>query len=143
MVIAEWKHPGIFQADPQKVAGELKTLGDEITPDQIVDAARDASTELHKCFEWDNDVAAEKWRKHQARQLLCFLVIREEEPKPDTVPVRVYYKIDDGGYKHCERVFTRADEYQNLLQTALAELRAFKMKYARLQELSEILALIE
>lgn len=143
MITHTWKMPGIFKADAQKVGEEIRALGDEVTPQQLVEAAKDESTELHKCFDWDNDVAAEKWRLHQARQIFCFLVIREEEPEPESVPVKVWNKIDNGGYKHVERVFRREDEYQKLLQTAYAELRAFKIKYARLQELSEILALID
>lgn len=143
MITHTWKMPGIFKADAQKVGEEISALGDEVTPQQLVEAARDESTELHKCFEWDDTIAAEKWRLHQARQVFCFLVIREEEPKPEDVPVRVWHKNDSGGYKRAELVFRQEDEYQKLLQAAYAELRAFKIKYARLQELSEILALID
>ena len=134
---------GLYKADAQRVAEEIYSIGDDVTPEQIVEAAKDEQSELHKCFDWDNDIAAEKWRKAQAREILRFLVIREKEDEPAAVPVRVFYKNDNGGYKQAEKVFQREDEYQKLLQTALAELRAFKVKYARLQELSEILALID
>ena len=140
---AIWKLPGIFRADAQKVADEIRALGDEVTPEQIVDAARDENTELHKCFDWDDTIAAEKWRLHQARQVVCFIVYRERDSSPETAPVRVFHKIDSGGYKPSVMIFRNEDEYQKLLQAAYAELRAFKIKYARLQELSEILALIE
>ena len=141
---AIWKLPGIFRADAQKVADEISALGDEVTPEQIVEAARDENTELHKCFDWDDTIAAEKWRLHQARQVVCFIVYRERDSSPDSVPVRVFHKVEySGGYKPAVRVFKNEDEYQKLLQTAYAELRAFKIKYARLQELSEILALID
>lgn len=145
MITATWKITGIFNADAQKVAEEINKIGDEVTPDQIVEAARDESTELHKCFEWNDTIAANKWRKYQARQVLRSLVIKvEEEPEDETPPVRVFYKTDNNeGYKHSNIVFRNDDEYQKLLQAAYAELRAFKVKYARLQELSEILALID
>ena len=143
MIIATWKLNGYFKADPQKVAEEIIALGDEVSPDQLVEAARDEATELHKCFDWDDQIAAEKWRKQQARQILCYLVIKEEEPAEESVPVRVFYKNDSGGYKQSALIFKNDDEYQKLLQAAYAELRAFKKKYSRLQELSEILALID
>lgn len=143
MIIATWKMPGVFKADAQKVAEEISVLGEEITPEQIVEAARDENTELHKCFDWDNEVAADKWRKQQARQIMCFLVIREEKKEPDAYPIRVFQRVDNGGYKSSEKIFRNNDEYQKLLQAAYAELRMFKKKYARLQELSEILELIE
>ena len=143
MIIATWKMPGLFKADAQKVAEEINSIGNEVTPEQIVEMAKNENTELHKCFDWNDQSAAEKWRKQQARQILCYLVIQEETQKPDAVPLRVFYKNDAGGYKHSEKIFQQPDEYQKLLQTAYAELRAFKIKYARLQELSEILALID
>ena len=142
MITASWKVSGLFKADPQKVAEEIKMIGEEITPDQIVEAAKDKSTELHKCFDWDDEVAAAKWRKQQARQIMCYLVIKEEE-QTEEPPVRVFYKNDNGGYKQTEMIFRVDDEYQKLLKAACAELAAFKRKYARLQELSEILALID
>lgn len=143
MIVSEWKMPGYFKANPQLVAEEIRQIGDEVTPKQVLEAGRNPDSELHKCFEWDDTKAAEKWRLEQAGQVLRFLVIREVEEKPDNVPVRTFYKNDNGGYKPSEIIFTKPDEYQKLLQTAWAELRSFKAKYARLQELSEILALID
>lgn len=143
MIIATWKMPGLFKADAQKVAEEIKSIGDEVTAEQIVELARDEETELHKCFDWNDQTAAEKWRKQQARQILCYLVIKEETPEENAVPLRVFYKNDNDGYKPSEKIFRQPDEYQKLLQAAYSELRAFKAKYARLKELSEILALIE
>ena len=70
MIIATWKMPGLFKADAQKVAEEIKSIGDEVTAEQIVELARDEDTELHKCFDWNDQTAAEKWRKQQARQIL-------------------------------------------------------------------------
>lgn len=141
MITATWKINGLFKADAQLVASEIALLGDEVTPEQIVDAARDETTELHKCFEWDNEIAAEKWRKQQARMLMCYLVIKED--KEAAYPVRVFHKTDSGGYKQSEMIFRNDNEYQKLLQRAYSELHAFKLKYSRLSELSEILALID
>lgn len=133
----------LFKADPQKVADEIIALGDEVTPEQIVDAARDSNTELHKCFDWNDATAAEKWRKQQARQIMCYLVIKEDAEEEKEPPIHVFYKNDNGGYKQAAKIFRNEDEYQKLLQLAYAELHAFKVKYARLKELAEILALID
>lgn len=143
MIVSEWKMPGIFKANPQLVAEEIRGIGEEVTPKQVLEAGRNPDSELHKCFEWDDTKAAEKWRLEQAGQVLRYLIIREVEEKVDNTPIRRFYKTDNGGYKPSEIIFTKQDEYQKLLQTAWAELRAFKAKYARLQELSEILALID
>jgi hypothetical protein len=145
-IVATWRTPGIFKADPQKVCDELKDLGDEFTPDEIVEKAKNSTTELHKCFEWDNDVAADKYRLHQARMLTSNLVFLKESDDEEEQPVlvRVYNKTEQtGGYKPPERVFTQADEYEKLLKRATAELHQFKVKYSMLKELDYILSLID
>lgn len=129
--------------DPNAVAQEIMSIGESATPRQIVDKARDESTELHKCFEWDDAKAALGYRLQQARTLVHVLVIEDEQLKPDTPPVRFFYKVEnDAGYKPTQFIIKKEDEYQQLLQRAYAELHAFKMKYARLTELQDILDLI-
>lgn len=130
--------------DPQKVADEILGIGDEATPQQIVDAARDESTELHRCFEWNDSVAAEKYRLTQARTIVCNLVIAKPEEKPEAPQIRYFYKTESGsGYKPSSHVFKIDTEYQSLLKRAYAELHSFKVKYANLKELEPILELID
>lgn len=145
MVVATWR-PGLdlYKADAQKVADEISAIGEDVTPRQIVDRARDSETELHKCFEWDDSKAADKYRLQQARSIVCNLVIKESVDKPETIPVRVFHKTEGtSGYKPLALVVKDPDEYSKLLAQALSELRAFKLKYHSLSELSEILALID
>lgn len=145
-IIATWRTPGIFKADAQKVCNELREIGEEFTPEEIVEAAEDESKELHKCFEWDDAKAAYSYRLQQARILTSQIIFKREvaEDDPQPVPVRVFNKTDSsGGYKIPERTFKVQSEYEALLQRALAELHAFKVKYAALQELNYILELID
>lgn len=64
MLTATWgKH--FFKADATKCASEIMEICDQMesaTPQQILEKARDESTELHKCFTWDDSIAAEKYR---------------------------------------------------------------------------------
>lgn len=147
MIIAEWKPEVAFiykGISPQKVTEEIMAIGEDATPGQILSKARDDSTELHRCFTWDNTIAAEKWRLQEARQVVCSLIIRQETVTPDKPPVRIFHKNETGsGYKSAPLLFKVEEEYQKLLQAALAELQAFKRKYARLSELEDILALID
>lgn len=136
---------GLFKADANLVAHEIMSIGEAVTPAQIVEKARDEGTELHKCFEWNDGVAAEKYRLYQARQVVCNLVIKRPEGDEDKPPVRTLHKIDrahDSGYRPTELIVRNQDEYEKLLQQAYAELHAFKVKYQSLSELEEILALI-
>ena len=74
-----WKMSGVFKADAEKVSAEIESIGSEATPAEIVEKAKDESTELHKCFEWDDSIAAQRWRLQQARQIVCLLVYEEEK----------------------------------------------------------------
>jgi len=42
----------------------------DMTPETVLDAARDENSALHGWFDWSDDAAAEKWRLQQARQLI-------------------------------------------------------------------------
>jgi len=147
MITAIWRPDmaGLFKGvDPMKVAQEIMEIGESATPRQIVDRARDEASELHKCFEWDDEKAALGYRLQQARTVVHVLVVEEKNPpKENSTPIRFFVQPDkEKGYKPVEVVFRRDDEYQQLLQRAYAELHAFKQKYERLQELREILDLI-
>ena len=147
MVKAIWRPDmaGFYTGvDAMKVAEEIMEIGEAATPAQIVDRARDEGSELHKCFEWDDAKAAQSYRLQQARTVVHMLVVEEvNPPEEDAAPIRFFVQPDKGhGYKPIEVVFKRDDEYQMLLQRALAELRDFKRKYERLKELREILDLI-
>ena len=144
--IASWKtgFGSLFRADAQLVANEIMSIGDTATPAQIVDMARDSSTELHKCFEWNDTVAAEKYRLEQARQVVRILVIKREDGQKDQPERRFFHKNEySEGYKSLEFIVRNDTEYEKLLKQALAELHAFKAKYHALSELEEILALID
>lgn len=126
-----------------KVYQEIISIGESATPEQIVDAARDERSELHKCFTWDDREAADKWRKQEARFLRHFLRV-EDETKPDAPKINALYFNKPGeGYKAAPIVFKNQDEYTALLARAYAELHAFAEKYKTLTgELNEILELI-
>ena len=52
----------------------IEANGGEITPHQVVEEARNPDHPLHKNFEWDNSIAAEKWRVQQARMMIKVVV---------------------------------------------------------------------
>lgn len=137
MTVATWRSgPCVFKADAQKVADEISSIGLSVKPEEIVDKARDESTELHKCFEWDDTKAAEKYRVYQARKIVCHLIVKEVDDEQQKQEVRFFYKTDSQeGYKPVSYIMRNEDEYQKLLDRALSELKAFQKKYSTLKEL--------
>jgi hypothetical protein len=53
----------------------------QLTPQAVVDVARDPDSPLHSRFEWDDTVAGEAYRRHQAQELIrkARIVYREAE----------------------------------------------------------------
>ena len=143
MIFAAWKSGCRISADAHKVADEILAIGQSATTAQILDKARDENTELHKCFDWDDAEAAEKWRMQQARHIVCNLVIKAESdaPKPE---VRVFFKTDnESGYKPTVFIMQDKEEYQKLLSRALMELNSFRKKYKSLTELDGVFDAID
>jgi len=137
-----WKFSGVFRGDAEKIYSEIQSIGEEATAKQILDYARDENTELHKCFEWDDSIAAERWRLQQARLIVGNLVYQEPE-KQEPTKIRVLQSTENNTYKPVRLILQNKSEYEQLLEQALAELHAFKERYKNLSELEEILALIE
>lgn len=148
MTIRTWKtgFASLYKgANAEQVASEIESLGNDVTPTEILEKAKDDTTELHKCFEWEDSVAAEKWRLQQARMIVCHLVIKEDgEDAADKPEIRIFHKTDRAdGYKSITFIMRDKTEYEKLLAQARKELRVFKQKYHNLSELEEILALID
>lgn len=138
-----WKVNGIFKADAGIVDSEIKSIGDKATPQQLLDYAKNnQDSELHKCFEWDDSVAAEKYRLEQARKILTFIVrvpANKENP-----PIREYQITTERcTYQPTRTFLSNQNEYENLLKRAYAELESFKKKYKILTELEDVFKAID
>ena len=139
-----WKVKGFFKADAETVYKEITALGDSFSPEQIVEAAKDEASELHKCFTWDDTVAAERWRQHQARVLVAQLVVKTETTDREPVAVRgIASTAKRNEYKPVVKLIEAEQGYADLLARAINELKAFQQKYKAITELREIFAAID
>ncbi len=137
---ATWRIKGLYKADAQKVAKEIGSS--EITPQEVLERARNENSELHKCFEWDDSVAAEKYRLQQAGNVIRMLVFAPK--KECEQPVRVFQITSTKNtYKPTKQFLVQENEYQQLLKRAKNELESFKRKYHSLSELEAVFEAIE
>ena len=117
--------------------------GGLLRPDDIIEAARPASSPLHNKFTWDDTVAAHKWRLEQARALLRVTV---HYLTNDTEAVRVFVSLtpdrdgENGGYRRLVSVMSDKELRQQLLDDAMDEMQRFREKYKELKELAEVFA---
>lgn len=143
-MVYQWKI-NTHSVDAQ-TAGEVcrqleETVG--LTAKNLLDASRPPDAPLHKEFEWDDSKAAEMYREDQARTIIRHLVIKDYQ-KPSYAPIRAFFRVQDAkSYESTEVLLRTEDKHQALLQTALKELNAFRMKYAALEELCDVFKAIE
>lgn len=136
----------VFRGNPEKVYREILSIGETATPQEIVDYARaNPESELNKCFDWDDQIAAEKWRKQQARIIVCNLVVRKK--KNDVYTGQVYRVIqenrDEQAYKPVVFTLRNQTEYEALLAQAKKELESFRYRYQRIVEMASVIREID
>lgn len=143
----QWKVNGVFKADAQKVFNEISDIGENYTLQDIVNKARGENTELHKCFEWNDTIAAEKYRCEQAKNIVHLLAVPSgtfgEDHKPLMVRAIVSTFERDNRYQPVTVSVKNEDAYQKLKERALAELEMFRKKYAIIIGLEPIIDKIE
>lgn len=129
-----------------QVAGEecerLESKG-MLTPGNLVDASRPEDAPLHKCFEWDDGIAAERWREAQASYIIRSVEVTISE---ESDPTRAFVAVISDStreYKSIGYVMRRSDSREALLDSAKRELLAFRRKYKNLFELAKVIDAID
>lgn len=130
-----WKVQGVFKADAEKVYREITSIGEKITPEQIVEVARSEDTELHKCFIWDDTIAAHRYRLNQAQMIIRNIArvaeYEDEEGKEQKVVVRAIVSTGDrkNTYETITRCIEDPNSFKRLLESFLRDLEIFKRRY--------------
>lgn len=133
-----------------EIISELTKIAEQhggvVRPEHVVAAAVSPQSALHSWFDWDDGEAADKWRIHQARQLLRVTVscIAGEDKPMARVFVSLTSDRQSGeGYRSTVAVLSNAKYRKQLLADALSELESFERKYAELKELAEVFSAIK
>lgn len=139
-----WKSVG-FSANAQRVGEELEKISDISNISVLEYAKENTNSELHKCFEWDDSIASEKYRLIQASQVISSIsfIIQEEPLKKQ----KAYYSIkteekDIRTFKNIKDILENDEEYKALCEKAKRELENCKNNYNDLikkKDLKEII----
>lgn len=142
----KWKIGGYYdKADANLVGKEIDSL-ETINIDNIVEKAKDESTELNKLFEWDDTKAGIKYRKIQANNILQSIqvVIKKgdevNEPKLSKAFVTLSNNTE---YEPIEVVVCNPQKYNLLLERATEQLRKIRNNYSEVNELQKIFEMID
>jgi hypothetical protein len=127
-----WRVAGV---DAQTVGDELHRIyqdNGELTAPLVVDEARPDDAALHPAFEWNDEVAAELHREHQARTMIRSVeIIRDEEAHPSFVHVSSV-----GSYMPGEVVVEHVDLYKSAWRDAADRLAQARHALHKLEQLA-------
>lgn len=145
----EWR--GIqYPVEPQVAGAHFKRLEEQfgqVTPENLLESSRPEEAVMHKCFEWDDSVAAERYRKQQAYSMISNLikVVIRHESKPESsseIKTRAVVNVSSdrgkGRFVSVERAMSDGEMHEIVLRNAIRELEEFKAKYRNLRELKEV-----
>lgn len=121
----------------------------EVTPEDVLSDAKRKRSPLHNFFEWEDSVAAEKYRVQQARYMLRSIrvvvekeaveetrafvpvVIREPEKEPRKVYTTVQYALSDEQLR------------QQTIEYALKQLENWRNRWNEYTELADALRAVD
>lgn len=137
----------------------------KITPELVLQEAKDKNHPLHCCFTWNIGKAAQKMWVIEARQLISSLLMECEMEGGKTIFTKAYLHIkaqddqlilntfpsrNDEKRENTESYYISTAEAMNSpelreysLRRALKELEAFRRKYASLNELKDFFAYVD
>jgi len=142
------------------IAGPIcQRLHDEqiLTPENLVNEARAEDSPIHSAFEWNDTVAAEKYRCEQARLMIANIVWiksdiqterqlkliaeSEEKKEPNFSEERAFVSTGEHNHRYVPIAVALTNEEwrESLLKAAKRDMISFIAKYRRLKELDNII----
>ena len=126
-----------------ELCAKLESQG-KLTPHEVVEASRPDDAPLHAAFEWNDNIAAEKYRETQAGYIIRSIeVVIEEASEPTRAFQSIVITEGEREYREITRILSIQSDREQLLAAARHELAAFKRKYKVLEELAEVFAAID
>lgn len=126
----------LSHGDAEKVGRLCESLGVEMTPRDVLDAARPEESPIHHLFEWDDTEAAEKYRLAQARNIVNHILVVIDEKSGRTT--KAFHSVvvsqhDDHAsrvYMHALAVATTEDARNQVIANAFNEVKRWRDRYA-------------
>ena len=141
----EWKD-GFSKIPVEQVVEQfdkVATLYGGLTADNVLKEAAKTDSILHQFFEWDNDMAANKYRLQQARNLINrveIVVIKDGQPR-QVGAFEIVHVGENRVYKNVG-ILTK-DEVSEVRKAVLGELAYLKDKLSFFSELKPAIKHLE
>jgi hypothetical protein len=127
-----------------------KKSNGNLTPNDVVEFAKDPSSVMHSWFTWEDTEAARRYRLIEAGSLIRSIeVVYVEAPKMERRAFEIQYKKKTGDaesrtvYKTAEEAASDPDNHARLIAEAVRTLMAWRKRFAALQELHHLMTAID
>lgn len=163
-----WKSGYSYRVSAETVGNVLEKIEQSkgsATSEDFLEYSRSEDAETHEMFEWDDAIAAEKYRLRQSAQIINQLQIEITYEEAKTTDTEIILEVPNHTIKTSafvnvgERYSSRptekatyvniidamkdADKRKQVLKNASASLEAFKQKYKGFKELERVIAEID
>jgi hypothetical protein len=133
------------KVNPQLVGEELARIAraGKLTPEAVIERARDEVSVLHQAFEWDVDKAALEHLKEQARHMISSL--RVVKPGDTETRHRAFFNVvNPEGHEYVTRtaVATNQDYRMQVFNDALRNLHRAEERLADIEGLEKEVAAV-
>ena len=126
-----------------------KKSGGVLSPEEVVEFAKNPATALHSRFTWDDTEAARQHRLWQARQVIACVVVTKEVAPAKELKIRTYFSLPDsrrgesGSYHHIDKIMSDDDLIEKLEQMCENELKAVRAKYNTVKKYAAVFEMID
>lgn len=149
-VAYRWKPAAHVSIDAQAAGEELEQIkvahNGRLDAGTVVEKARSRRSVLHEHFEWDDAIAAGKFRVEQASYLIRMIELSPMPEAPEAPPVRAFVSVrqeEEQFYVSTRDALSDPELRQQVLDQAWRELEAWRQRHAELVEFAKIFAQID
>lgn len=138
-----WKkvQESFYKCNAQEAYDEITSYG-EVTPENVLEVAKNKNSVIHNCFEWNDEIAGRKYRLLQAGEMIrSFVFEREDKEQPEVRVLQI--STERKVYKPVKFFVENKAEHESLLARAVKELKAIRQRYESIAELEEVFRAID
>lgn len=153
-----WRQGYSYRVSAEVVGEALENIEQrdgEVTSRSFLDYSRPEESETHSMFEWDDSVAAEKYRLKQAACIINQLEVRlvcegapAEDKRVEIVPAFVNAQrktapMTSARFVNVVSAMDNDETRDHVLHNALRELRAFRDKYRTVSQFASLFKAVD
>lgn len=136
-----------FSVDAQTVGDTVERLavqhGGVCPPSALVEESRPLDAPTHPLFTWDDEIAAEAWRRQQARSVINSIKVTMDDGEQSKSPAFVHVSLvgDEGpreGYASTLSVMSDEEQREQVLAEVRRYLNGFRRRYQHLSVLTPL-----